>query len=394
MSMRKKNKFLLLILLLLVISLGYALLTQDLTINGITTVKGNTWDIHFDNVQINSNSVPLSTGDSAATIDSNNDTIVNYTITLSKPGDFYEFTVDAVNEGTVDGMIGEVINKLNGTPISSTNPLPVYLDYSFAYADGTTVASNHLLEAGHTETYKVRVEFKRDIENSELPSIEQNNTLSFGINYLQRSGSAIPVPHPVVETVYTANLLNYSDEANTIVRIGSTIQDSITKYSTASEAMAALTLANYGRSVPVSLKHTTVDDVVTESYVEFVITEAMANEYPEMTAGTYILRGAGATIRYYNDDEDYEYNEDSPYYEENKEVLKTAFGEENCAEATAYKTYYNCFLSTWEARASVTTDGSVDYGCPLGMRALRNFSCEVDERGFSYCIGPEEAWDP
>ena len=202
---KSQRKILLLIVLLLSIGLGYALLTQDLTINGITRVKGNTWDIHFENVQVSSGSVSLSTGDSAAEIDSNDDTLVNYTVTLNQPGDFYEFTVDAVNEGTVDGMIGSVTSKLNGAAISSTNPLPSYLSYAVTYEDDIEIASNHLLEAGHTETYKVRVEFKRDIENSELPSTDQTNSFSFKVDYLQKSSSAIPRPTlPMIQaTQYT-----------------------------------------------------------------------------------------------------------------------------------------------------------------------------------------------
>ena len=159
MKRRKKNLIPILVLLLLGISLGYALLSQDLTISGTSKVKGNTWDIHFDNVVVNSNSVALSTGDSAAAINQNDDTLVEYTVTLNLPGDFYEFTVDAVNAGTVDGMIGTITSKLNNIVISTTNPLPDYLDYAFTYSDGTAIAPNHILAAGDTETYKVRLEF-------------------------------------------------------------------------------------------------------------------------------------------------------------------------------------------------------------------------------------------
>ena len=331
MRYKKKKVLPLLVFLLLGLSLGYALLTQDLTINGITKVKGNTWDIHFDNVQINSNSVPLSTGDSAATIDSNDDTLVNYTITLSKPGDYYEFTVDAVNAGTVDGMIGEVINKLNGTVISSTNPLPVYLDYTFSYADGAVVASNHLLEAGHTETYKIRVEFKRDIENDELPTADQTNSFSFGIDYLQENGSAIPVPHPTI-TVYTANM-----NSNGSVSIGSAIPNNITQYETAAEARSTLTLNSSGTTAPFAPKHEMINNIVIASYIEFVVTSEMVTANPGMTEGTYVLQGAGIT-RVYDEINDYYYFEDIPY-ENNKTVLQTAFGTSNCNNNT---TQYSC----------------------------------------------------
>ena len=70
------------------------------------------------------------------------------------------------------------------------------------------------------------------------------------------------------------------------------------------------------------LKHTIVNDIVTESYVEFVVTPEMAQANPGMTAGTYTLRGAGATSNGSG-----EYNIDSPYYASNVNVLKQAFGD-------------------------------------------------------------------
>ena len=191
---KTKSKILLLIVLLMGIGVGYALLTQSFNIIGSTTVAQSTWDIHFDNIQVKSGSVSLPTGDSAATIDSNDDTLVNYTITLSKPGDYYEFTVDVVNEGTVDGMVGDVISKLNGTSISGTNPIPAYLDYSVTYDDTVEIVSQHLLKAGSSETFKVRVEFKRNIDNTELPSTEQTNSFSFGVTYVQADGTATVKP--------------------------------------------------------------------------------------------------------------------------------------------------------------------------------------------------------
>ncbi len=194
MRRKKKNIFSLLVVLILMLGLGYAFLTQDLTINGTSKVKGNNWSIHFDNVQISSGSVALSTGDVAASIDSNDDTVVNYTITLKTPGDFYEFTVDAVNDGTVDGMIEEVVSKLNGVVISPENPLPDYLIYSIAYSDGVKIDDNHLLRVGETVTYRVRLEFKKDISNDQLPITAQSYDLSFSLNYAQASSVGISKP--------------------------------------------------------------------------------------------------------------------------------------------------------------------------------------------------------
>ena len=82
---RRKNKKSNLIVLLLVIlgslGIGYALLTQELTINGSSKVNANTWDIHFENLVPNQNNVTLSTNDAAATIDSTTETDITYKVT-------------------------------------------------------------------------------------------------------------------------------------------------------------------------------------------------------------------------------------------------------------------------------------------------------------------------
>ena len=352
---RKNKVFLLLVLMIFGIGLGYALLSQDLTINGITKVKGNTWDIHFDNVQINSNSVSLSTGDSAAAINQSDNTLVEYTVTLKQPGEFYEFNVDAVNEGTVDGMIGSITSKLNGTAISSTNALPAYINYSVTYSDGVAIASNQLLEAGHTETFKVRVEFKRDIENSELPSTDQTNTFSFEINYIQADTSAQAVIHPFNGIVYTAG---------GTVNIGDNIND-IEYYLTSEEARAALllywptlpTIWPEHTVVPYCIKHTIVNDIITKSDIEFIITEELALANPTLTAGTYTLLGESYCYYDFNQqvytecDDNYEVQ----YYESNIATMQSAFGESYCSFGNNNVTYY----CTNSMHAGVGQDGLI-----------------------------------
>ena len=374
---KKNNISLILILMILGIGLGYALLSQDLTINGTTKVKGNNWSIHFDNVQISSGSVTLSTGDSAATIDSNDDTLVEYTVTLNTPGDFYEFTVDAVNDGTVDGMIGEIVSKLNNTVINTTNPVPSYLDYSVTYEDGTTIAPNHLLAANTSETYKVRVEFKRDIEETDLPTTDQTNTFSFGISYVQSDNTAIAVPHPFNGVVYSTS--------TTSVSIGTNIND-INYYLTGEEARTALAAEwseYYGwpenKAVPYCIKHIVANDIITENDIEFVITEEMANIDSNMTVGTYTIRGE--VTGYYNyttnrwEDLDYQVQ----YYENNIAILQAAFGSSNCANLGYNQDYeYSCsnsdFIIGVNVRGGIHTDS-----------AGRAYFCEAGCDQSSYC---------
>ena len=188
---RKKYTTLLLLVLLLGIGLGYAALNSNLNISGVSGISSASWDIHFDHIIETTGSV---TPNSTTSINAAGNT-VTFNVTLSKPGDFYEFTVDAVNAGSVDGMIESFSSTLNG---GSINNLPDCLTYSATYSDGITIANNHLLEAGHTETYRIRVEFDPEVEKDDLPDSNQTLSFVFSVNYVQANSNAVLVaPAPV-----------------------------------------------------------------------------------------------------------------------------------------------------------------------------------------------------
>ena len=91
-----------LVLSIFTLTMAYAALSTTLQINGNAEVSAASWDIHLDNVQLNSSSAtttaPTITDSKTAT----------FSTTLTKPGDFYEFTIDVVNNGSIDAMIDSV----------------------------------------------------------------------------------------------------------------------------------------------------------------------------------------------------------------------------------------------------------------------------------------------
>ena len=113
--MNKFNRNLLIVVgvIVLFLTVGYALLSANLSINGTSIINNSNWDIHLENVQVTSGSVAADEPE----IDSDGVT-VTYDVTLSKPGDFYEFTVDAVNGGSIDAMIDTIVSTLNNTNIT------------------------------------------------------------------------------------------------------------------------------------------------------------------------------------------------------------------------------------------------------------------------------------
>ena len=313
----KKGKMMIGLLLLIgVIGIGYAALGANLKINGVANISSASWDVHFKSGSIvvtdGSVSIEENTTQQAATIDSA--TQVSYAVKLALPGDFYEFTVTAENTGTIDAMIDSVSSKLGTTEIT-TGTLPSYIDYSVTYADGIEIAPKHLLSKNTEETYKVRIEFKKDIEANQLPGEATTLNLNFQINYVQADDTAVAKPIPTFTGIkygvypYANKLyLNQAVPANAIL------------HSTSSEALADWTNASVMNSTlkPYYLKHKIENDVVTESYVVFTVTDEMAQANPGMTAGTYELRGE------MTNDKASDYI--SLYYEANKEAIKTAFG--------------------------------------------------------------------
>ena len=178
MKDKKRTNYVIIAILLLVvgISIGYAALSATLTITGNTTINRNTWDVHFETLNVTSGSVTATT---PATI-SGSKLDINYAITLAKPGDFYEFTVNVKNGGTLPA-------KLSSTPqvLGLSNAQKVYTTYTVTYSDGTAAAAGDTIAAGASKTIKVRVAYRTDITSGQLPTTEQNVELTYSMNFIQ-----------------------------------------------------------------------------------------------------------------------------------------------------------------------------------------------------------------
>ncbi len=362
MRIDKDNIKIILILLVVALGIGYSYLNTELNINGTANINSANWSVYWNNVQVSNGSVEATT----PTIDTNK-TTVTFNVTLTKPGDYYEFTVDAVNAGTLDAMIDTISSKLNGTTITT---LPAYLEYDVTYSDGNPLQTNQELLHDSTETYKVRIAYKDDISASDLPSTNQSLSLQFSVTYKQADDSAQAVDHGT--TVYTVS--------STTSHIGQAIPNDITQYSSASDAMAAIS------NKPLYLKHVIRNGLIDESYVEFVVTQAMANANSGMTAGTYALRGLNT----------YDENSSStnyckaeyytggycinPYYESNKATLLQAFGSANCSSEYDGGDYKSLTCSVSGLGAYAISNGGVS-------AHDASWDCNVHDDGASDCVG-------
>ncbi len=143
--MKRNNKRItniIIIFIIFFISLGYAYLNSNLSITGATSVAGNTWDIHFENVVESSDNTITAT---IAPVANPQDKVTDltYFIRFDKPGDVYEFNVDVVNAGTIDAMIESFTSKIKigdgELQEVSAITIPSYLDYYVTYEDGVKI---------------------------------------------------------------------------------------------------------------------------------------------------------------------------------------------------------------------------------------------------------------
>ena len=204
----KKNKtqvYLLLIFsLALLIGIGYAALSATLNINGQTTINKASWDIHMEDINVTSGSVTATT---VPTLDTAK-TTVNFSVKLTNPGDFYEFTVKEVNKGTIDAMVSTI------SKTGLTESQAKYLDYTVNYSDGTAVSEKQLLAANQKETIKVRVAFKKDLTAADLPTSDTTLNLNLSLSYQQADDSAVAIVHPICKRATTLHT-EICNQANT-----------------------------------------------------------------------------------------------------------------------------------------------------------------------------------
>ena len=176
---KRRNTIMLLILLVCGITIGFAILTTTLQINGVGLVKGNKWDIHWENVA-NMSGVEAQTPQIDAA-----KTTVTYEINLVDPGDYYEFTVDAVNGGFIDAEIAKIENRFYEADGETEIELPNYIDYSISSDDGVPLELGKRLNVGQTNTYKVHVKFKTNVKAGDLPTTNTTIISKFTVTYIQ-----------------------------------------------------------------------------------------------------------------------------------------------------------------------------------------------------------------
>ena len=178
---RKINYVLTLSIIILLFTIGYAFLNTTININGTGYIDRAEWNVHFTNIQVKNGSVVATT---APTI--SNNTSISFSALLDNPGDFYEFTVDIENTGTIPAMI----DSFSITP-TLTSEQANYFNYSVTYLDGSALADKYLLNVNDSETIKISFLYKELANNNLYPIEDQNFQFNLTIDYVQADSTAV-----------------------------------------------------------------------------------------------------------------------------------------------------------------------------------------------------------
>ena len=137
------------------ITVAYASLSQNLSINGTAKVASATWDIKFTDM-----SNGAATGYAALpssgklAIQSNSTTISGDLGTLKAPGDTLTYTFKVKNTGSINAKVNSVttptlscVSSSTGAATTNATNFCKNLAYTVKYSDGTSIAAGQALNA-------------------------------------------------------------------------------------------------------------------------------------------------------------------------------------------------------------------------------------------------------
>ena len=143
MEKQRKVKIISLVALIVAVlglTVAFAALSETLTINGTASLDAATWDVHFENI-----SSPTITGDASEVsppeITDNGITLSKINVNLTKPKDSVKYTVDVVNDGTINA---EIVNIVKG---QLTEEQERAIEFSVTNEDGTNLEQGFILNA-------------------------------------------------------------------------------------------------------------------------------------------------------------------------------------------------------------------------------------------------------
>lgn len=190
MEKQRKTKVLIIMMLLVVITgltVAFAALSTSLSINGTAYLDASKWGIRFENLSSPTRVGKATTTGTAKIEEAKAAEIIDMNVNLSTPGDKIVYTVDLVNNGTINAKI----DNIEKTVLTSEQQR--YLIFKVTDKNGYEIKQGDILSAGETKKITITIEFIKDLTKEDLPTSTSTISLSYKLNFVQTDDKATSV---------------------------------------------------------------------------------------------------------------------------------------------------------------------------------------------------------
>ena len=199
MEKERRTKALVVVVLLIVVAgltVAFAALSATLNINGTAYLDAAKWGIKFENLSSPTKIGSATTTGTAKIEESKSAEITGINVSLSTPGDKVTYTVDLVNEGTINAKI----DNIEKTVLTSEQQR--YLTFKVTDRDGKEVSEGDILSKGETRNLTITIEFIKDLTKEDLPKQTSTISLSYNLNFVQTDENATTSKNSNVDKTY------------------------------------------------------------------------------------------------------------------------------------------------------------------------------------------------
>ena len=353
-----------LIITIICLTVAFAALSQTLTINGAATLDAASWGIKFENLSDGEITGDATINDRAVIAD-DLVTINNIDVSLSTPGDSVTYTVDLVNEGTINAEIYSI-----ETP-TLTEEQERYISFKVTYDNGEEVKQGDILNSGTTKNLTIKIEFKKDITEEDLPKEAQEISLSYGLTFIQTDKKETETTTPPESN----NCTNFEKKATynvgdviAICNNDTGISEDFYVISDNGSTVTALAKYNLlvGKNITVDLDNYQVQSIsdISEGDSGYGLQNSLALGFSMTnpnTVGAIIFETNENNIGYWVDDSRKlkpEYGENYPVFvfDSNSNLYNPLKNYENYLRNTLGKTSVTATLLTYEQAVSLGCD--------------------------------------
>ncbi len=170
-----------LLITIALMTIGYAALATQLTINGTASTGDASWNIEFESITKNADLTTA--GATEKSLPTASGTAATFNVELAQPGAKMTYDLVVVNNGTIDATFNEItgIDELNTAEPKAITYKAERLDG----ADGSPVTGSGDLLAKGKNYFRVTVEWPAD--STTVPTETTSKTGTIYLDYVQKA---------------------------------------------------------------------------------------------------------------------------------------------------------------------------------------------------------------